>query len=244
MNNLPKRLLQICHNAAILLSFAIYLCIPRLAAAQLTFRWSKIQDGYGKDDYINDLDIDNLGNVYVAGWVTNNANNFDYFVAKYDRSGNRQWYQLYDHGGNDQAKSIAVKGPKLYITGRSQISSGFGADYDIVSFVIDTAGTITMDSTNERRYDYSSLRYNDDAVGVIPTVNDTFFVAGLHRDSSTAATHLTLLKYSPDSLVGEASFNSGGSDDIVGMAMVGNSNLYVAGTSTTAMGAELPARGL
>src|SRR2546422_8433955 len=50
------------------------------------------------------------------------------------------------------------------------------------------------------------------------TVKDTFFVAGLHRDSSTAATHFTLLKYSPERLVGEASFNSGGSDEIVGMA--------------------------
>lgn len=234
MKNHPKRLLRICHDAVILLLFAISLGIPRIAAAQLTFRWARIQDGYRKDDYINDLDIDNLGNVYVAGWVTNNANNFDYFVAKYNRSGTRQWYQLYDHGGNDQAKSIVVKGSKLYITGRSQISSGFGADYDIVSFVIDTAGTIRMDSTNERRYDYGSLRYDDDAVALIPTVNDTFFVAGLHRDSATAATHFTLLKYSPERLVGEASFNSGGSDDVVGMAMVDNSDLYVAGTSTFA----------
>src|SRR5437660_12573345 len=134
MNAFPTWPLKRFRPIALFALFTIVSGIPRFAAAQLTFRWARIQDGYHKDDYINDLDIDNLGNVYVAGWVTNSADNTDYFVAKYDRAGNRQWYQLYDHGGNDQARSIAVKGSNLYITGRSQLGSGFGADYDIVSF--------------------------------------------------------------------------------------------------------------
>ncbi|TLY29469.1 MAG: hypothetical protein E6K56_08385 [Ignavibacteria bacterium] len=87
MNAFPTWPLKRFRPIALFALFTIVSGIPRFAAAQLTFRWARIQDGYHKDDYINDLDIDNLGNVYVAGWVTNSADNTDYFVAKYDRAG-------------------------------------------------------------------------------------------------------------------------------------------------------------
>ncbi|MEI7587006.1 SBBP repeat-containing protein [Runella sp.] len=93
--------------------------------------------------------VDDNGNVYVIGQVSNNAGFFnspadvrsgspnirrqpngsgDAFVAKYDRDGQLQWSKLYGGGGPDQGVGLALHSSGLYITGFfSAPSATFGS---------------------------------------------------------------------------------------------------------------------
>ncbi|MFN8348796.1 MAG: SBBP repeat-containing protein [Spirosomataceae bacterium] len=113
--------------------------------------------------------VDDNGNVYVIGQVSNNAGFFnnpaevrsgapgvrkqpngtsDAFVAKYDRDGQLQWSKLYGGGGPDQGVGLALHASGLYITGFfSAPSATFG------STVIPASGT-------EGKYDIFIAKLN------------------------------------------------------------------------------------
>ncbi len=203
------------------------LCVGLTSAfGQPTYKFKLQLDGYGKDDQINDAAVDVNGNIYVAGWIKNTSNEYDYLVAKFDRNGVLKWLQTYDNGNNDQAKSIAVQGSYLFITGKSQS----GTDYDIASFVIDTGGTTVMSNSNVKRYDYNSLNRNDDAVKILPAGpgSNVFYVVGMSRVTVSTKYDVTILKY--DAVLGfqgDSHYDSGDSDIVVGAALVPNSAIYV-----------------
>ncbi|HLF15020.1 MAG TPA: T9SS type A sorting domain-containing protein [Bacteroidota bacterium] len=231
------------------ITVAFFLLLPSLSSAQPDLRWVRFQDGYGKDDFIEDIAVDSGGNVYVAGWTTNASNNSDYYMAKYDPAGNRRWYHLYDNGADDAARSVAVKGAAVYVTGRSRSGSGFGAHDDIVSFVLDTAGTIVPDNSNALRFDFGGSHRDDDAVEIIPAPDpaqpalffsavhaDTgiagiFYVAGTHKDTLSGSDDLVVLMYDGSGFLGAASHHLAGDEVIKGMALGGDDAVYIGATS-------------
>jgi hypothetical protein len=212
--------------------------VSSFATAQPSLRWVRFQEGYGKDDVIEDVAVDRAGNLYVAGWTVNTNNDADYYIAKYSASGTRSWYHLYDAGGNDVARSIALKGSALVVTGTSRSSGGFGANDDIVTFILDTAGTVVPSDSNALRFDFGGFNRDDEGVKVLfasnvhadTAANDTFFVAGTHRDTLSQSDDLTLLMYDHSGLLGAASHHRDGNELLTGMEISGDA-VYLAGTA-------------
>jgi hypothetical protein len=238
--------------AALFLASFLTLIVPLSSIAQPSPKWVRFQDGYGKNDVIEDVVVDPAGGIYVAGWTINNSNDADYYVAKYDRYGTRSWYHLYDGGGDDVARSIAVKGSKVVVTGKSR-GGGFGANYDILTFVLDTAGAIAPDSANASRFDYNRLGRDDDAVKVLfgpgssgagmflsgvhadSAANDTFYVAGTHRDTLSQSDNLTILMYDNTGNIGVLIHSRRGDESVAGMEVTPDA-IYVGATAVDSTG--------
>jgi gliding motility-associated-like protein len=112
-------------------------------------------------DVGRDIEVDNNGNVYVAGDFDGfnvdfnpspigtaffNSNNRDVFVAKYNSAGQYQWAKRFGASGADISWSLAFTNNNLYITGSFQgtinfdpagtdnLSSNGGNDFFITKF--------------------------------------------------------------------------------------------------------------
>jgi subtilisin family serine protease len=70
------------------------------------------------DDFPRDLKLDSSGNIYLAGTSSNGTQALaDWFLVKYDASGNQLWSRTYD-SGEDFLSGIAVDGAgNVYATG-------------------------------------------------------------------------------------------------------------------------------
>jgi uncharacterized protein (DUF2147 family) len=85
--------------------------------------WTILDGTQNYSDYVEGIDLDSVGNVYVAGYTTgafegtNNAT-YDIFLAKYNASGTRQWVRQWGSTTNDYGHSVAVDGSdNIYVTG-------------------------------------------------------------------------------------------------------------------------------
>ncbi len=86
--------------------------------------WRKLTVNYGYG-----IDVDNLGNVYLAGSITDDWYHIDAFLAKYNAAGNSVWNRTWDKNTADEAKAVAVDSSgDICITGSSG-SSPFAAKY-------------------------------------------------------------------------------------------------------------------
>lgn len=103
------------------------------------YQWAFAIGGSGAD-VGRDIEIDNLGNVYVAGDFegTNidfnpspsaaallTANNHDVFIAKYNSAGQYQWAKRFGAGGYDISWSLTFANNHLFITGNFQNTINF-----------------------------------------------------------------------------------------------------------------------
>lgn len=85
------------------------------------------------DDEAYAIAVDNMENVYVAGYQTNTSDYYDLVTIMYDTDGEEQWVMVYDGpaGDNDEACSIVADDEgNVYVTGYSYDPS---TDYDIVT---------------------------------------------------------------------------------------------------------------
>ena len=91
-----------------------------------------------------DIAIDNNDNVYITGWTHGGFDNQtyaggrDYFVSKYDTSGNKQWTRQSNDSSDDSGLGIAVDASgNVFVSGRTRGSMDGNANrgnYD--SFVV------------------------------------------------------------------------------------------------------------
>lgn len=88
--------------------------------------------GGSEPDYISDINIDALGNIYTTGYFSGKCDfapeeqvssvksngSFDIFIQKFDKSGNFQWSKTYGGIAGDEANSICIdKKGNSYVTG-------------------------------------------------------------------------------------------------------------------------------
>ncbi len=97
------------------------------AFPQMIQQWDSKFDGpAGYDDYVSEMAIDALGNVYVTGYtfdtVTGTTYKIDYATVKYNSSGVQEWSAIYNGPADlmDYAHSIGVDDDgNVYVTGGS-----------------------------------------------------------------------------------------------------------------------------
>jgi uncharacterized delta-60 repeat protein len=101
--------------------------------------WMRQYNGVGNaDDYVYDIDVDALGNVYVTGQTKGTGPYYDtdYTTVKYDIMGTLLWEKSYNGPGNgsEWAKSIAVDDMyNVYVTGASS-GDGTGIDFATIKY--------------------------------------------------------------------------------------------------------------
>ena len=122
-------------------TFQVYDSIAFVAKLDPAGTWQWVQTFGGTDvERDNDLVIDSLGNVYVAGGfygtkqfgpntLTSTNGSRDIFVIKYDAAGNFQWVKTTGDSLDDRANGITIDAQQnLYVTGEFRDHVPFGPD--------------------------------------------------------------------------------------------------------------------
>jgi uncharacterized delta-60 repeat protein len=119
----------------------------------------------------NALALDNSGNGYVVGQTGQ-----DFLTIKYDASGNQMWVGDFNGSGHgiDTARSVAVAGTNIYVTG----SSWNGSNLDFLTLNYNAQGAILW----QRAYDAAGA---DHAVAVVADVSGNVIVAGSSYGTAT-----------------------------------------------------------
>ena len=67
-----------------------------------------------------DVAVDSQNSIIIVGGFFNTQSNYDYYIAKYDSNGNKQWTKSYNSGGSDIAKSVAIdSNDNIIVTGEA-----------------------------------------------------------------------------------------------------------------------------
>jgi hypothetical protein len=175
--------------------------LTQLDASDGALGWSR-QVGSTSGDTGNDVAVDSLGNVYVAGEVSGAVpgityyGNMDIIVIKYDAAGNKQWAKQYGTLYFDTAFSISVEAGNVYVAGSTQQQMGdahYGSS-DCIILQLDPAdgtqllaeqiGTPASDSITDMVVDGSSLYITGETYGAFPGFtnqgNNDIFVSKLN----------------------------------------------------------------
>ncbi len=196
--------------------------------------WVRTYNGPGNDDdQAWAIAVDDSGYVYVTGYCEGAGGNPDLATIKYLPNGDTAWVRTYNGPGDhvDWARAVTIDASyNVYITGKS-FDSGTGFDYVTIKY------TPEGDTAWLRRYDGPGSS-TDEAYAI--TVSDSGYVhvTGTSGGSGTSADYATV-KYDPDGdTVWVRRYN--GPEDYVdyasAMALDGQQNVYVTGTSYDTVG--------
>ena len=103
--------------------------------------------------------------LYITGYTTPvSSNDWQIFVAKFDKNLNQIWYLDWGGSGTETARGIAVEDGKIYIAGLSQSNSIIsGTEQDGVLLVLDTASNVlyyeTFDAMEKESFQDISVHH-------------------------------------------------------------------------------------
>jgi len=194
-------------------------------------QWVARYNGPGNDwDVARSIAIDVQRNVYVTGESRGSGTDLDYATIKYNSSGVEQWVRRYNGPGNDMdwARSIAIDVQRnVYVTGYSN-GSDTSISYDYATIKYNFAGA-----------EQWVARYNgpgnghDNAFSLTVDGQGNVYVTGLSIGSGTYYDFATV-KYNTNGVEQwVARYNGPGNDwdDASSIAVDGQGNVYVTGTS-------------
>ena len=100
----------------------------------LNILWSVTKDGYGQNDLGQSIVLDEIGNIYVAGYFTNPSNRKEACLLKYDSNGEMQWLQTVKSAfdGDALAWKLSYKEGMIYLAG--DIKTELGMDAAIIVY--------------------------------------------------------------------------------------------------------------
>ncbi len=176
------------------------------------------------------LAIDNNNNLIVVGYggVTGQGNN--YYIFKWDSSGNFQWFSQYNFGPNlyEQPNGVAIDSLNNVIVTGQGIAPSSGSTNDYVTVKYDPAGTQLWASR------YNNIYHGEDraqAVAVDDSLN--IYVTGYSKGTGTNF-DIATIKYDPagNELYVLRYDNATVNRDDAGNAIaVRNGDIYIAGKS-------------
>lgn len=187
----------------------------------------------GSSDSAQAVAVDNVGNVYVAGYTHNKGTSSDFTVAKYDTNGNQLWVTTYDYiTETDRALAIALDSSNnVYVTGRSdRDASNLISNDDIV--------TIKYTSTGVQSW---VIRYNGTGnlidTGRVVKVSSTGNVYVGGRTSNASNYDYIVLKYNTSGVQQWINlYNGTGNDEGFFMELDATENVYITGNSDNSAG--------
>ncbi|MBK8553974.1 MAG: SBBP repeat-containing protein [Ignavibacteria bacterium] len=106
-------------------------------------QWSHRYDEANNYDYVNDIEVDDSGNVYVTGSGYGNSNNSNFTTIKYNTTGAVKWIRVYNGiaGAYDEGKDLAVDNSgNVYVTGVSAVGAIAVIGHDMTTLKYDAAG--------------------------------------------------------------------------------------------------------
>lgn len=84
--------------------------------------------------------------LYLTGYTTPSANNWDIFVAKYDKDLNRVWYTTWGGDDTESARSLVIDNAgQIYVAGTT-VSYGEGG-FEVVLLKLDPSGAVQWHRT-------------------------------------------------------------------------------------------------
>jgi uncharacterized delta-60 repeat protein len=217
-------------KAVIAASVLMFIFIfTRSASSQVEQQWVKNYSYQSyRSDILNDMAIDNSGNVYVTGESNSITTEYDYATVKYNLNGTQQWAMRYDgppHNEPDRSYAVAVDNSgNSYITGTTGNTAITGQDITTIKY--NSAGVeiwIKVYSTQGAAID----KGNDITVDNLGNV----YVVGTVKN---AGNDIVTIKYNSAGAQQWATvYNSSGSNGDNGSSITvdASGNVYVAGTA-------------
>ena len=188
-------------------------------------RYGRPGDGY---DRVNEISVDDFGNVYVTGFSDSAGMSKDFTTIKYNVDGDTAWVRFYDgqNGEDDVALDVAVDDVgNAYVTGYSYAS---GTDVDFATIRYNTDG----DTGWVRRYD-GPVSGEDRAMDIAVDASGNVCVTG-YSDGDGTADDFATIKYYPDGETAWVRRYDGpahGADVPLAIAVDDSGNVYVTGYS-------------
>ena len=175
---------------------------------QLNILWEKHHDGYGADDKGKGVKVDDLGNVYVAGFVSNPNEGKNYSLLKYNSSGVLQWAREFNGQANldDEAVQLVIANNQdIFVTGTARNK----ADSDIQTLGYKPNGELFTQAIFEgvNGFDDLPTGITIDMAENIIVVGKMGEANGYYRDV-TVKYSLYLKPFSPVIVNGEPSHNA------------------------------------
>jgi uncharacterized delta-60 repeat protein len=183
------------------------------------------------NDRTTDIAVDDIGNVYITGFINRLELPDDYVTIKYDFFGLEQWVARYNGPGNssDRVNAIAVDDTgNVYVTGVS-MGSGTHTDYATIKYSSDG-----IEQWIARYNDTENGR--DEAVDLAVDASENVYVTGSSIGPGRTDFDYTTIKYNADG--GEqwiTRFNGprNSSDRTAALVIDDTGNVYVTGTAST-----------
>jgi len=175
---------------------------------QLNILWEKHHDGYGADDKGKGVKVDDLGNVYLAGFVSNPNEGKNYSLLKYNSAGVLQWAREFNGQANldDEAVQLVIASNQdIFVTGTARNN----ADADIQTLGYKPNGELFTQAIFEgvNGLDDMPTGIAMDLTGNIIVVGKMGEANGNYRDV-TVKYSLYLKPFSPVIVNGEPSHNA------------------------------------
>jgi DNA-binding SARP family transcriptional activator len=190
------------------------------------------------------MTIDDLGDLYITGFVHTAKQDVDYVTLKYDGNGTQIWQSRYNGPANDcdRARSLAVDAAhNVYVTGDSYNGDWDkgGTDYDVVTIKYDASGKPSATwpdvgfGVGVRRYD-GAHRADWGKKVALDGVGDVYVGVTSERTTPRGArcSDFVILKYDANGrLAWSYRYNSTGNgvDDLTDLAVDAAGNCTVTG---------------
>ena len=202
--------------------------------------WVRRYNGTGNShDGVNDLTVDDAGNVYVTGSSVGSGTDYDFTTIKYSSHGVAAWVSRYDGpgNGNDHSHAIAVDGSgNVYVTGYIETSGG-RLDYATIKYDPDgdTAWVRTYDGPESINDDDWSEDIAVDSSGNVYVTGMIDFYDKSAGGGLNGFGDYCTIKYYPNGDTAWVRAYDGptdGDDGASALALDASGNVYVTGHST------------
>ncbi|MGB2696684.1 MAG: SBBP repeat-containing protein [Candidatus Zixiibacteriota bacterium] len=191
--------------------------------------WIRRYNGSG--DYYDwgcDIEVDGLGNVYVAGWSFGMGTGKDYATIKYYPDGDTAWVRRYNGAANelDETNCLEVDAyGNVYVTGWSKYD-GIDYDYTTIKYVPngDTAWIRTYNGPGND-WDWATVMTLDDSGNV--------YIGGWSIGDTTAVDFCTIKYYPNGDTAWIRRYNAPGNDNdyIEAIGVDSDGNVSITGNS-------------
>ncbi len=208
------------------------LIFTRSASAQVEQQWAKTYTYQSyQPDVMNEMVIDNSGNVYVTGESRSSTTDYDYGTIKYNSTGTQQLTLRYDgptHVSPDKSKGIVVDNAgNIYVTGTTSNPGITGLDITTIKY--NSAGVEIWVRV------YNSLGdQNDEANDIFIDNSGNVYVTGMENNAGNNNDIVTIKYNSSGVQQWVKEYNSSGTNSDRGFAVIadGSGNVYTAGITS------------